>query len=97
MQEKIWEHDYVPPAYCPLQEQFIKFKIFKDGVKVENVYIPKNRTQYPNGDEFADLDDPHGCHDSEKKEYSNINGLLIEINCKTTEVIKILVKCEPYP
>uniref|UniRef100_A0A914QHV1 Uncharacterized protein n=1 Tax=Panagrolaimus davidi TaxID=227884 RepID=A0A914QHV1_9BILA len=89
----IHEND-VPPAYCPLREQFIKFKMFKDGVKVENIYISKKGEPYPwkHDAEY----DSHGCHDYEKKVYSNIDGLLIEINCKTTEVKKILVKCEPY-
>uniref|UniRef100_A0A914QGR3 Uncharacterized protein n=1 Tax=Panagrolaimus davidi TaxID=227884 RepID=A0A914QGR3_9BILA len=84
MKDKSWEHDYETHDYCPLREQFIKFKIFKDEKYDAN-----------SGEEWAHHYDPHGCH-KYAKEYSNIDGLLIEINCKTTEVIKILVKCEPY-
>uniref|UniRef100_A0A914Q559 Uncharacterized protein n=1 Tax=Panagrolaimus davidi TaxID=227884 RepID=A0A914Q559_9BILA len=86
-------HQDIPTAaYCPLREHWIKFKIFKDGVKVDYVYISKHLNDVWNSHIHDD-----GCHQFWKnQEYSNIDGLLIEINCKTTEVKKILVKCEPY-
>uniref|UniRef100_A0AC35EWT8 Uncharacterized protein n=1 Tax=Panagrolaimus sp. PS1159 TaxID=55785 RepID=A0AC35EWT8_9BILA len=60
---------------------------YEDGVKVENVYTSKHAKQHRFKGEWNHHKDPHGCH-KYAKEYSNIDGLLIEINCKTTEVIK---------
>uniref|UniRef100_A0A914QXQ7 Uncharacterized protein n=1 Tax=Panagrolaimus davidi TaxID=227884 RepID=A0A914QXQ7_9BILA len=62
---------------------------------VENVYISKDGTKYPDEHLYAERYHPNECT-KYAKEYSNIDGLLIEINCKTTDVKKILVKCEPY-
>uniref|UniRef100_A0AC34FP55 Uncharacterized protein n=1 Tax=Panagrolaimus sp. ES5 TaxID=591445 RepID=A0AC34FP55_9BILA len=78
-----------PDGSCPkLRERFLKFTLFDDGIKIMRHDIRQDGTAaIYNEKEFE-------CLEYENPELlDKIDGLLVEIDCKTTHVKKILVKC----
>uniref|UniRef100_A0AC34GPE9 Uncharacterized protein n=1 Tax=Panagrolaimus sp. ES5 TaxID=591445 RepID=A0AC34GPE9_9BILA len=74
-----------PDGSCPkLLERFLKFKLFDGGIKIDQIDVLQTGMR--------------NTESSCTKQRSGIpqsDGLLIEIDCKTTDVKKILVKCVP--
>uniref|UniRef100_A0A914YPL3 Uncharacterized protein n=1 Tax=Panagrolaimus superbus TaxID=310955 RepID=A0A914YPL3_9BILA len=71
-----------------IRELFLRFQLFTDGVKVKTISLFQNGTQTPENESECLEYKYNG-------DYFPIDGLLIQLDCKTTNVKKILVKCIP--
>uniref|UniRef100_A0AC34GCG1 Uncharacterized protein n=1 Tax=Panagrolaimus sp. ES5 TaxID=591445 RepID=A0AC34GCG1_9BILA len=72
-------------SYPKLRERFLKFKIFDDGIKIDQIDVLQNGTR-----------NTESRCEKHQSETSEIDGLLVEIDCKTTDVKRILVRCFPF-